>query len=168
MSAVLTIALVAMLTSKGSVCSVATVKGAAVAPAVCASGEVENGGECTFVPVPGYVCAGGGKPVPCSEGGTITDRCQRKKRHRGCYNIDHNTSFSHLAYYGAQNTVQRCSALCSEAGYAFGALEKRSECWCGNSIHTAQRTVGSACNMKCSGDRRQPCGGLHRATIIAV
>ena len=73
-----------------------------------------------------------------------------------------------------------CTTYCTSKGYRYGGVEYTNECWCGNELRTGTytganqdsymsspvnygvRAPSSDCNMPCSGDKSQTCGGHWR------
>ncbi|KAI3396812.1 hypothetical protein diail_11641 [Diaporthe ilicicola] len=57
-------------------------------------------------------------------------------------------------------TPAACFNICGTSGRVYAGLEYGRECWCGNHLSNAATMVDpSRCNMKCSGDATQMCGG---------
>lgn len=56
-------------------------------------------------------------------------------------------------------TIDGCLSLCEDEGYAFAGAEYGAECYCGNSVPTTITYSDTACNMPCSGDATETCGG---------
>ena len=63
-------------------------------------------------------------------------------------------SFSH-----GQLTTEMCLNYCRNRGYSIAGTQYSYECFCGNEISPKIKIPDSACNMKCSGDPTQYCGG---------
>ena len=66
-------------------------------------------------------------------------------------------------------SLDACIEYCDQLNYNYAGAEFADECYCGNSIVTNQGagTVASAsdCNMPCSGETAQICGGPSRMTV---
>ncbi|KAK2608301.1 hypothetical protein N8I77_006919 [Diaporthe amygdali] len=59
-----------------------------------------------------------------------------------------------------QMTPAACFNICGLSGWPYAGLEYGDECWCDDDVSTeAMLTDPSRCNMKCSGDGTQICGG---------
>lgn len=59
-----------------------------------------------------------------------------------------------------QMTPAACFNICGLSGWPYAGLEYGDECWCDDDVSTeAMLTDPSRCNMKCSGDATQICGG---------
>jgi hypothetical protein len=57
-------------------------------------------------------------------------------------------------------TPAACFNICGLSGFRYAGLEYGEECWCGNRVSNAAAPVdASCCNMNCSGDATQTCGG---------
>jgi hypothetical protein len=54
-------------------------------------------------------------------------------------------------------TVELCSELCSKRGYRYAGVQFSSWCFCGNRYGTFGKA--NNCNMRCSGDSSEICGG---------
>lgn len=61
-------------------------------------------------------------------------------------------------YTDDNNSIERCTGSCYQAGWTFAGTSYRSECWCGNAIPTTLDD-DSACNFRCSGAQNETCGG---------
>ncbi|KAJ2980129.1 hypothetical protein NQ176_g2827 [Zarea fungicola] len=66
-------------------------------------------------------------------------------------------------------TLSKCVANCAAAGYTIAGAEYRVQCFCGNSIINggAKAKADSECNMACTGDTTQSCGGGSRMNIVS-
>jgi hypothetical protein len=62
-------------------------------------------------------------------------------------------------------TAQSCIAFCSSNGYPVAGTEYARECWCGPSLPSQAASDG--CNMACTGDATQGCGGPNRLTVYS-
>jgi len=67
-------------------------------------------------------------------------------------------------------TLEKCTSFCSAGGYTFAGLEYASECCCGNSLVNggALSTFSSQCNMPCSGNGKEICGGPNAITLYST
>lgn len=64
------------------------------------------------------------------------------------------------------NTMESCTSACYDAGYSIAGTEYSAECWCGTSIQGGGApAAASDCNMPCSGDNTQSCGGPNRLNL---
>ncbi|KAG8842004.1 hypothetical protein FRC20_004683, partial [Serendipita sp. 405] len=67
---------------------------------------------------------------------------------------------------GDSMTVQKCIEGCNQAGYSSAGLEYGRECYCDNvNYPPGQSESMSECDMPCTGDATQICGGSNRMLI---
>ena len=85
----------------------------------------------------------------------------------GCFvdNLHGIRVLPHKAHYSSKNTIEICKKLCFEKGYQYAGVEYSKECFCGNNIPKKAAPRQSDCNMDCSGDRSQKCGGGNRLNV---
>jgi len=63
-------------------------------------------------------------------------------------------------------STSACITYCANAGYSMAGTEYASQCFCGNSINSPNALIGAPyCNMPCSGDASQTCGGSSAMSI---
>lgn len=70
---------------------------------------------------------------------------------------------------GDAMTIDLCLAACKASGYTIAGVEYASQCYCGNAFanNGAPAPDGSAqCNMPCSGNAAQTCGGPDRLNVF--
>ena len=68
----------------------------------------------------------------------------------------------------SSNTIQSCTSACQNAGYTLAGAEYSAECWCGNSVQAGGApATASDCNMLCSGNNTQYCGGPNRLNLYS-
>lgn len=66
-------------------------------------------------------------------------------------------------------TIAPCQGTCQNAGYMFAGVEFGDECWCDNVIRgIGAPTSSSDCNMPCSGNASETCGGSNRINIYQL
>jgi hypothetical protein len=131
-----------------------SVPGAIVVMSV--NGPVAMGGPVTIATDPPTVVAGL-HTHPQRGGGTYL----------GCYR-DPNNPFNldgHLER-SAQNTPQRCIEICKGKGFRFAGVEYGESCLCGNSYD--QFGAADNCDMACTGDAGQICGGINATSVYAT
>lgn len=64
------------------------------------------------------------------------------------------------------NTIEECTSACYSAGYILAGAEYSAECWCGSSIEAGGApTSASDCNMVCTGNSSEYCGGPNRLNV---
>ncbi|GAA6036330.1 hypothetical protein JCM8097_001670 [Rhodosporidiobolus ruineniae] len=84
----------------------------------------------------------------------------------GCYgDLKYGTrALPNLLAQATDGTVEGCVNACQEAGYSLCGVEYQGECWGGDSIDvTSSQIDDSVCNLSCSGDQTQRCGGSQAA-----
>ncbi|KAK3378435.1 hypothetical protein B0H63DRAFT_397603 [Podospora didyma] len=66
---------------------------------------------------------------------------------------------------GTAMTLESCASFC--AGYKYFGTEYAAECFCGNTLHatSANATNQADCNMPCSGNPYEYCGGGNRLEL---
>lgn len=69
-----------------------------------------------------------------------------------------------------QNTVEVCINECVDLGYTVAGVEYGSQCFCDNRIRNGgvQLATDDQCNMPCSGNFAELCGGGDRINIYAI
>ena len=85
----------------------------------------------------------------------------------GCFK-DPNNPFDldgHLER-SAQNTPQRCIEICRAKGFAYAGVQYSESCLCGNRY--GQFGPANNCDMACTGDPGQICGGLNSNSVYAT
>ncbi|KAF2458759.1 WSC domain-containing protein, partial [Lineolata rhizophorae] len=69
---------------------------------------------------------------------------------------------------GDAMTASSCASFCGSRGFKYAGTEYAAECWCGNALAADSDAAPSEadCDMACSGDATQPCGGSNRLTLF--
>jgi len=64
-------------------------------------------------------------------------------------------------------TLAVCTSFCSHnfGAFTYAGVEFGKECWCDNTINPPGTPADSGCDMECSGDVTQSCGGPNRVFI---
>jgi len=75
----------------------------------------------------------------------------------GCYADGSPHDLNGPSYYSATMTVAACNTWCSQGGYLFAAVQNGGSCYCGTSY--GNYGTSNKCNMACTGDSTQICGG---------
>lgn len=83
----------------------------------------------------------------------------------GCYTDS--TSQRSLAYQvSTDGTIENCLQTCYAQGYTIAGAEYASQCFCDDVVSsTMAKAAESDCNMPCSGDAQEICGGSDRLSI---
>jgi len=117
-------------------------------------------------PATGGGSCGAATTVPPSPIPPFTDVQSTKKwRYLTC-GLDGNNlpgrTLKGASYGKSDNTVEKCIDFCQGKGYRYAGVEYSAECFCGNDIAADRMpkagSLGS-CNMRCSGNASQFCGG---------
>lgn len=66
------------------------------------------------------------------------------------------------------NSVASCTSACKNAGYKYAGVEWSSECWCDNEIRSARTGGFNDCDMICSGNPNEYCGGSQRLNLYQL
>jgi len=85
----------------------------------------------------------------------------------GCY-LDPNSPYNLDGYLerSGENTPQRCVEVCQAQGFAYAGVEYGQSCLCGNSYD--QFGPADNCDMPCTGDASQMCGGYNANSVYAT
>ena len=67
-----------------------------------------------------------------------------------------------VTYDNSGLTAQSCIAFCASKGYPVAGTEFSAECYCGG---TVPQVGADSCNMPCTGDSSQACGGPNRLSV---
>lgn len=70
-----------------------------------------------------------------------------------------------LADLGGKVSTTKCVEYCASKGFSIAGTEYGGECFCGNSLNTAEELDASKCSMTCEGDAEQKCGGDWALTL---
>ena len=76
--------------------------------------------------------------------------------------------FPHQAHSSDKNTIPFCKKACLVQGYKYAGVEFAKECFCGNKLPSTIAPKQSDCNMDCTGDKSQKCGGGNRMNVYKV
>ena len=85
--------------------------------------------------------------------------------YNGCYRDDASRALPIFMGSRSDMTPQLCQNLCR--GHHYAGVQYSSECYCGDAVAYEIRP-DSECNMPCSGDASQACGGGWRNSIYFV
>jgi len=85
----------------------------------------------------------------------------------GCFN-DPNNPFDLDGFLerSQSNTPQRCVETCRAKGFAYAGVQYGQSCLCGNSY--GKFGTADNCNMKCTGDQSQICGGINSNSVYST
>jgi len=69
-------------------------------------------------------------------------------------------------YQSDDMTIQMCSNICNQKGFKYAGVQYSKFCFCGNSY--GKYGVADNCNMACSGDQNQICGGSWANSVYSL
>ncbi|TFK22851.1 copper radical oxidase [Coprinopsis marcescibilis] len=67
---------------------------------------------------------------------------------------------------GTEMTIENCINFCDTEGAIYAGVEYSVECFCGHSLSNGGGTPTTDCNMPCSGNSLQPCGGPGKLNLF--
>lgn len=110
--------------------------------------------------IPGGGGVGGGNPAPATG-------LAAPWTYGGCWIDNAHGRAMPVGKGGAPaQTVQTCIAQCTADGYTLAGIEYANECFCGNTlVNGAVIAPDAQCNMACSGNATQACGGPNRLSV---
>eukprot|EP00026_Physarum_polycephalum_P021946 Phypoly_transcript_25602.p1 GENE.Phypoly_transcript_25602~~Phypoly_transcript_25602.p1 ORF type:complete len:124 (+),score=6.50 Phypoly_transcript_25602:43-372(+) len=89
-----------------------------------------------------------------------------KTKYLGCF-VDAGTrDLSLMIAQSDSLSVEGCIELCAEFSYA--GLQDANQCWCGNTYGTYGTGSDADCNMPCTGNPQEMCGGVWRNSVFGV
>ncbi|KAF4569998.1 hypothetical protein EYR40_008982 [Pleurotus pulmonarius] len=160
---------------------------ATMTPATCAAfcsefeyAGLEYGAECFCGNTLGGASAAEGCTMPCA--GAPTAMCGGPDR-MNLYQVIHTlpAGWSEAGCYtdsvaarsltgantaGADMTHMKCASHCAGLGFTYAGAEYGAECFCGNELAAGAAADVADCNMPCSGDATQFCGGPNRMNLF--
>ncbi|KAF1964882.1 copper radical oxidase [Bimuria novae-zelandiae CBS 107.79] len=84
----------------------------------------------------------------------------------GCYTDSTGARTLKDATTGSNDmTNTLCVNFCGDRGFAYAGTEYSRECWCGRTLSGSTLKPASDCNMGCSGNPDEACGGPDRLTL---
>jgi hypothetical protein len=97
-----------------------------------------------------------------SNAGTIDDKnnndvSSRTSSFVGCYKDTSAFDLNGFIERSRSNTPQRCTEICRSKGFKYAGVQYSESCLCGNTY--GKYGAADNCNMKCTGDSSQICGG---------
>ena len=89
--------------------------------------------------------------------------------HLGCFVDSDDRALTTWTYSSwTNNSVEACSAACSQGGFKYAGVEDSNECWCGNNEDYGRLGTSSMCVSSCTGDSTEICGGPWALNIYKV
>ena len=109
-----------------------------------------------------------------NKGNTFTsNKIKVKKVYLGCFKDKgdpYGTRGRDLSAAGYLNdnsmSIERCLSICGQKGYRYAGVQYGNQCFCDNRYGKYGRTDN--CNMKCSGNNKEICGGFWANSIYKV
>lgn len=85
----------------------------------------------------------------------------------GCYtdSVSSRTLATNLSPSDGIVFVESCTNLCQQQGFQYAGVEYGRECYCGNQILAPGAPASSGCNMACTGNSKELCGGASRMNL---
>ena len=88
--------------------------------------------------------------------------------YRGCWSDQPAQTLTNRTYVGNANSIESCTAACAQGGNTIAGLEYGTQCYCGTSLgYQAVQVIDSSCNVACSGNASETCGGNNRLSLFA-
>jgi len=84
----------------------------------------------------------------------------------GCFKDTNVFDLNGFLERSSRNTPQTCIANCKARGFKFAGVQYGESCLCGNSY--GRYGTASNCNMKCTGDPGQNCGGYSANAVYST
>ncbi len=115
-----------------------------------------------------------GKPAMCDSeqanrgqvpGGRIRGRGQRPE-FLGCFRDTKVFDLNGYPYATPDNSPQSCVASCRQRGFAYAGMQNGQSCLCGNNY--GKYGPASNCDVKCTGDSGQNCGGFAANSVYST
>lgn len=86
---------------------------------------------------------------------------------KGCYTDSvANRALPNQVYIDGDMTADKCMSKCFSLGYPLAGVEFARECFCGSSIGSSGIPVTIGCDMQCTGNANEICGGANRLNIF--
>uniref|UniRef100_W8C4M3 protein xylosyltransferase n=1 Tax=Ceratitis capitata TaxID=7213 RepID=W8C4M3_CERCA len=86
----------------------------------------------------------------------------------GCYQDEkeYRLLSGYFTNFKTTNTPRKCTRLCLQSGFPYAGVQYASECFCGaDAPPLSAKLRDSSCNMKCSGDSKEICGGYFSMNV---
>ncbi|KJA23963.1 hypothetical protein HYPSUDRAFT_201077 [Hypholoma sublateritium FD-334 SS-4] len=65
-------------------------------------------------------------------------------------------------------TIESCIAFCTPSAYQYAGVEFSRECYCDNLIESTGAPIASGCNMTCTGNSAEICGGANAINVFSL
>eukprot|EP01064_Diplonema_japonicum_P020620 TRINITY_DN3021_c4_g1_i2.p1 TRINITY_DN3021_c4_g1~~TRINITY_DN3021_c4_g1_i2.p1 ORF type:complete len:680 (+),score=221.43 TRINITY_DN3021_c4_g1_i2:98-2137(+) len=87
--------------------------------------------------------------------------------HLGCFKAEP-MFLTEQAGKGTAETPAECVSTCTDMEYDYAGLLEGKECWCGHGTEKSVKTATAECDMQCSGDSGERCGGRSRLSLYSL
>lgn len=85
---------------------------------------------------------------------------------QGCYtDTVANRALPNQVYVDGGMTADKCTSKCFSLGYPLAGVEYGHECFCADSIGSSGVPAESGCDMQCTGNANEICGGGNRLNV---
>ena len=92
-----------------------------------------------------------------------------KVKYLGCFQAFSNEGiFNHKMKYADYNSPYQCSKHCLQKNFTLTGVQNGDLCYCGNEIDQSLKVDGSNCDIPCSGESQQWCGGKSAMSVFEV
>ncbi|XP_067943055.1 sialate:O-sulfotransferase 2-like [Watersipora subatra] len=89
-------------------------------------------------------------------------------RYQGCYIYEgFDSDPQEVTDLEDANSVEACVDLCTYKAYKYAGLQG-NQCYCGDSLEKYCQVKDDQCNIECSGERQQSCGGANRNSFYST
>ncbi|KAK0631555.1 WSC domain-containing protein [Immersiella caudata] len=89
--------------------------------------------------------------------------------YQGCYTDDDEYEWAlseRIVWSDGEQSVRKCAWYCFYEGFNLFGAEEGGYCMCGTSLHQDSiQTADSECDMPCTGDGSEKCGGPYRLSL---
>ena len=103
----------------------------------------------------------GGAPASGFVGGD-----NRSFQYIGCFTDRQERDMNGYTFQSGSMTTAQCVATCRDRGFAYAGTQFSTHCFCDNSY--GRYGAASNCNMNCSGNRSEKCGGSWANSVYRV
>lgn len=87
-------------------------------------------------------------------------------KYLGCFKDQNSRDLTGSFTSSSNMTSNLCVKTCRDKGFKFAGTQYANQCFCGNSYGKTGRA--SNCNMTCSGDKNEKCGGSWANSIYEI
>lgn len=111
--------------------------------------------------------------TPVKKNGVVTEKDKtdfgsfgKDRQFIGCFRDKQPFDLDGYLKAGDNNTPEICIALCHAGGFKYAGVQDGKSCLCGNSY--GKYGTADNCNIKCTGDSGQNCGGYNANSIYTT